>query len=80
LSEIDCEHVLKEIELYLDGELDPAVSAQLDDHLSTCTPCADRSDFKRRLKLLIHERCGCDVPQDLIVKIRARLEVHPPPQ
>jgi len=78
LSEIDCEHVLKEIELYLDGERDPTVSARLDEHLSTCTPCADRSDFKRRLKVLISERCGCDVPQDLIVKIRARLAALPP--
>jgi mycothiol system anti-sigma-R factor len=77
LSEIDCEHVLKEIELYLDGELDPSVSAQLDQHLATCTPCADRSDFKRRLKLLISERCGCDVPEDLMQKIRARLAAPP---
>ncbi len=77
MSGIDCEHVLKEIELYLDGELDPSVSAQLDQHLATCTPCADRSDFKRRLKLLIFERCGCDVPEDLMQKIRASLASPP---
>ena len=79
MSEIDCEHVLKEIELYLDGELNPASSAVLDRHLSTCTPCADRSDFKRRLKGLIAEKCGCAVPDDLMERVRARL-ASPPPQ
>jgi mycothiol system anti-sigma-R factor len=73
LSEIDCEHVLKEIELYLDGELDASASSQLDRHLAECTPCADRSDFKRRLKELISSRCGCAVPPDLMERVRARL-------
>jgi mycothiol system anti-sigma-R factor len=77
LSEIDCEHVLTEIELYLDGELDPSATAELDAHLSTCTPCADRSDFKRRLKGLIASKCGCDVPPELMERIRARLKSPP---
>jgi mycothiol system anti-sigma-R factor len=71
--------VLKEIELYLDGELDPTVTAQLDLHLSTCTPCADRSEFKRRLKALIASKCGCDVPADLVERVRASLEAPPAP-
>ena len=78
MSEIDCEHVLKEIELYLDGELDPSASAEFDRHLSTCTPCADRSDFKRKLKNLVHEKCGCAVPEHLMERIRARLGTPPP--
>ena len=79
MSEIDCEHVLKEIELYLDGELDPAASARFDQHLSTCTPCAGRSDFKRKLKVLIGEKCGCAVPEDLMERVRAHLADPPPP-
>ncbi|MDP9296021.1 MAG: zf-HC2 domain-containing protein [Actinomycetota bacterium] len=65
--------MLKEIELYLDGELEPSASSQLDRHLAECTPCADRSDFKRRLKELISSRCGCAVPPDLMEGVRARL-------
>jgi mycothiol system anti-sigma-R factor len=79
LSEIDCEHVLAEIELYLDGELDPETTAVLDVHLSTCTPCADRSDFKRRLKMLVASKCGCEVPPELMERIRTRLESPPHP-
>lgn len=67
----DCRSVLERIELYLDGELDPALGAEVEAHLSGCGPCSDHSEFQRRLKELLRERCGCDeVPLGLIERIR----------
>jgi mycothiol system anti-sigma-R factor len=64
--------VLERIELYLDGELDPALGAELEAHLSGCGPCASHSEFQRRLKALLREKCGCDeVPAELLERIRA---------
>lgn len=68
----DCRAVLEQIELYLDGELDPALHAEVHAHLSGCGPCASHSEFQRRLKELLREKCGCDeVPPSLLERIRA---------
>lgn len=68
----DCRAVLEQIELYLDGELDPELHAEVQTHLSGCGPCASHSEFQRRLKQLLREKCGCDeVPPGLLEKVRA---------
>ncbi|GIU98626.1 MAG: hypothetical protein KatS3mg014_0242 [Actinomycetota bacterium] len=67
----DCRAVLERIELYLDGELDPALHAEIHEHLAGCGPCASHSEFQRRLKELLRAKCGCDeVPPDLVQRIR----------
>ena len=71
---IDCRHVLKQIELYLDGELDVSLRAEVHEHLGTCGSCADRSEFQRGLKALLRAKCGCDeVPADLLQRVHAIL-------
>ena len=68
----DCRKILEQVELYLDGELDPALRDQIHAHLEACGPCMDHSDFQRHLKELLRSRCGCDeVPADLLERIRA---------
>lgn len=67
----DCRQVLEQVELYLDGELDPSLHAQIHQHLEACGPCMDHSDFQRHLKELLRAKCGCDqVPADLLERIR----------
>lgn len=75
MSQIDCEEVLREIELYLDGELqDGSLRREIDIHLSACGPCMDRADFRRRLKSLVHRKCGREeVPATLLERIRSAL-------
>lgn len=76
---IDCRHVLTQIELYLDGELDVSVHAEVHDHLGTCEDCADRSEFQRRLKDMLRAKCGCDeVPAALLKRVNAILRETPP--
>jgi len=71
LSPIDCEEVLKEIELYLDGELEDSMCGEIREHLSGCGPCTDRAEFRRRLRELFAEKCGCEQVPD---RLRARVE------
>ncbi len=74
LSPIECEQVLQEIELYLDGELVGAIARDIEDHLGQCGPCMSRSEFRRKLKGLIAARCGCDeVPPHLTEKLHTLL-------
>jgi mycothiol system anti-sigma-R factor len=79
LCPIDCHHVLTQIELYLDGELEVSLHAEVHDHLGTCSDCADRSEFQRRLKAMLRAKCGCDeVPAALLKRVHAILREAPP--
>ncbi|MEX2276159.1 MAG: mycothiol system anti-sigma-R factor [Actinomycetota bacterium] len=73
----DCEQALHEIERYLDGELEGASIADLEVHLEDCSPCSDRAEFQRRLKLVISSKCGqssaAEIPQTLRVRIRTMI-------
>lgn len=76
---IDCRQVLTQIELYLDGELDVSLHAEVHDHLGTCGDCSDRSEFQRRLKDMLRAKCGCDeVPPALLKRVHAILRQIPP--
>ncbi len=67
----DCEQTLKQIERFLDGEVDPAVRATVEVHLSGCHPCMDHAEFRRSLRIMISTKCsGEDVPADLSERIR----------
>ena len=70
----DCQKILEQIELYLDGELASPTHVLIYEHLEACGPCMDRSEFKRHLKELLRDKCGCDeVPSDLLERIRSSL-------
>lgn len=65
MSETECEKALQEIELFLDGELDPADEESLSAHLGGCPPCGDRAEFQRRLKAIVASKCCEEVPSTL---------------
>lgn len=71
MSETDCEHVLRQIELYLDGELVGVERVEIERHLEGCSPCSGHSEFQLRLKQMLAAKCGCDeVPMALVERIR----------
>jgi mycothiol system anti-sigma-R factor len=70
----DCEHVLREIELFLDHELDPAEAGHIQQHLSECGSCLERKEFRVSLRVLVARKCGPpSVPDGLMERIRAVL-------
>ena len=76
---IDCEHVLREIELYLDHELDSAEALHIQEHLTECGGCLERKEFRLTLRKLVAKKCGPGaVPDDLASRIRALLSPDPP--
>ncbi len=79
MSPTECEHVLRQIELYLDGELVAFERVEIERHLGECSPCHGHSEFQRRLKEMLRAKCGCDdVPAELMERVRAALQ-HPHP-
>ena len=75
----ECQQALRDLERFLDGELEQPRRGVLDAHLHGCTPCMERADFKRDVRALIAARCGCDeVPPGLGDKISALLQTPVP--
>jgi mycothiol system anti-sigma-R factor len=67
----DCLKALAEIERFLDGEVEPGMHAYIEHHLSGCTSCTERTEFRRRVRVMIAAKCSQEpVPAEL----RARIE------
>ncbi len=76
MSEISCEEVLREIEHYLHGELDPVGSAHLVAHLGECTPCMEQAEFQRQLKAIVRSKCRSEeAPAHLLVRVRETIRM-----
>ena len=55
---IDCSQTMYRMTEYLDGEMTPADSRDIAEHLATCGPCLTEHDLDRVLKELVHRSCG----------------------
>jgi mycothiol system anti-sigma-R factor len=74
-----CVETLREIEAYLDDEVDGTIHVRIQEHLTDCPPCMDRAEFRRSLKVMISTKCsGEHVPPELVTKIHALLHGEAP--
>ena len=70
-----CMEALKEVERLLDGELEAELRIKVEKHLSGCSPCMDRAEFRRHLKVMIADKCtGDEPPPALLIRVRAIIE------
>jgi mycothiol system anti-sigma-R factor len=73
--EPECTETLLEVEAYLDGEVDRALAERVSRHLSDCSPCLDRAEFRKHLKELVRDRCTeRSVPDSLVTRIRQLID------
>ena len=64
-DEVDCSDVVREVYLFLDGQLSPEEQAHVRRHLEACSPCFEAFDFEAELRLFISRRCRDEVPGSL---------------
>ncbi|MGH3664573.1 MAG: mycothiol system anti-sigma-R factor [Egibacteraceae bacterium] len=69
----DCDKVLHELEIYLDGECGEAVESVVQRHLRDCPPCLDRADFERELRAMVAAKCRDCAPPGLLDRVLSRL-------
>lgn len=55
---VNCEETLREVERFLDGELEEGAQVDIQVHLSNCHPCMERTEFRKHLKALVHDKCA----------------------
>ena len=70
----DCNETLRELYLYLDGQLTDEDRVHIQQHLDDCSPCLEAFDFEAELRLVVRSRCVDHVPESLRARIAKALE------
>ena len=70
----DCNETLRELYLYLDGQLTEDDRSHIQQHLDDCSPCLEAYDFEAELRLVVKSRCVDTVPEPLRARIAKALE------
>ena len=58
MSGTECEEILRQVEVYLDGELPAEEAARVEGHLAGCSPCLERQEFVSNLRRILRDKCG----------------------
>jgi anti-sigma factor (TIGR02949 family) len=58
----DCQHLMRRLHAFLDGECDEGWERALRAHLADCPPCLRRADFERQLRVVVATRCRQAAP------------------
>ena len=69
----NCDDALTNLYQYLDSELEAVSMAKIRLHLEECEGCSPRFDFETRLKNVIRDRLEEEVPEELLLRLRAAL-------
>lgn len=71
---IHCEEVIASLLEYLDGEIDDARRALIDDHLAECRGCFSRAEFERALRNRLRTLANAPPPASLRRRLKAILD------
>jgi hypothetical protein len=75
---ISCEHVWREVSNYLDGEVDPALQAAVEEHVRGCKRCAAVLDGTRNVVQLLADERVMELPLGYEQRLRQRLAAERP--
>ena len=65
-----CNETLRELERFLDEELESDQRDDIMSHVQQCTDCHQAFDFHTELRVVIREKCMNDeIPADLVSRI-----------
>ncbi|HUF34037.1 MAG TPA: mycothiol system anti-sigma-R factor [Acidimicrobiales bacterium] len=78
MTEPDCSEALRELYVFLDGELTVERRATIRRHLDDCHDCLEVFDFEAELKMVIARKC-VDTPPDHLLERIARALGQPDP-
>ncbi len=72
-SDVDCREAMRQLYVYLDGELTEERRTEIAVHLDDCGPCADAAGFEAELRAVISSRCKDRVPESLLARVAAAI-------
>ena len=72
----DCKETIRELDIFLDGEISAAQRDAIRSHLDGCMDCLGAFDFHAELKTVIATKCQNDeMPPDLLSRIERCLAI-----
>lgn len=72
-----CQEMLGQISDYIDGDLEAALCAELEDHLSGCPDCRVMVDTVRKTITLYRSQAPTDLPADVEARLYRVLKLEP---
>jgi mycothiol system anti-sigma-R factor len=72
-----CIEILREVYIYLDGELTDDRRTLIRQHLDDCPPCLEAFEFEQDLRAVIAHRCREHVPDALRRRIADAIGLDP---
>jgi anti-sigma factor (TIGR02949 family) len=73
----DCQLLLEDLSIYLDGEASEAVCAEIEQHLSECDDCRVVVDTLNQTLHLYHTLPQPDMPEALRARLYKSLDLEP---
>ncbi|MBK6855768.1 MAG: mycothiol system anti-sigma-R factor [Microthrixaceae bacterium] len=70
----ECNETLRELYLFLDGELTDSDRDHIQQHLDDCLPCLEAYDFEAELRMVVRNRCVDQVPESLRDRIARAIQ------
>ena len=78
---MSCRLLRKHLDVYVDGELDPATQIEFERHIAVCSGCQELLSFQRAFKAEIRRRLAATAaPDSLRARIHVALEHAPSPE
>jgi mycothiol system anti-sigma-R factor len=71
---ISCSEVVKQLWEYLDGTVDEADRALVEEHLSRCWRCCGELEFARELRRVLASSAQVDLPAGVLRRLDQTLE------
>lgn len=70
------QHVLREIEVYLDDALTEGDRRRIERHLADCPECFDHEQFLVRLRAIVRRKCAGapEPPEGLVERVRRAID------
>ena len=70
---VDCMEAVRQLYVYLDGELTEDRRLKISFHLDECGPCAHAAGFEAELRAVISSHCKDRVPDSLVSRVAAAI-------
>jgi mycothiol system anti-sigma-R factor len=71
-----CDQAVRQLYVYLDGELTEELRVVITEHLDYCSPCSGAAEFEAELRHVIADRCRDRVPDSLIQRVAECIEAE----
>jgi anti-sigma factor RsiW len=68
-----CRDLLKQLNDYVDGDIDPSICEHLEEHLEECDPCRGVVDTMRKTITLYREETEIELPVEFHNRLHAAL-------